>query len=122
MADIWIQYTWLDRHSLSCEIDIICPALQIFPFKLLVPYWFESIAELEGTGGRIVEKGSEDEVSTWGYYDRTVLLCVEPPRQNITCASRICVSINYGLHHRQAKGNCSRKRQASCTGIPYSNG
>ena len=97
MADIWIQYTWLDRNGLSCEVDIIRPALQILPFKLLVPYWFESIAELEGTGGRIVEKRSEDEVSTWGYYNRMVLLCVEPPRQNITCASRILVSIELRL-------------------------
>src|ERR1700733_12624025 len=98
MADIWIQYTWLDCHGLPSEADIIGPALQILPFKLLVPYWFESIAELEGTGGRIVEKRSEDEVSTWGYYNRTVLPGVEPPRQNITCASKICVSTNYGLH------------------------
>jgi hypothetical protein len=97
MADIWIQDTWFDCNGLSCEADIIRPTLQIFPFKLLVPYRFESIAELKGTGSRIVEKRSEDEVSTWGYYNRMVLLCVEPPRQNITCASRILVSIELRL-------------------------
>ena len=92
MANVWIQNTWLHRDGLASEIDVVGPTLQEIPFKSFVSYRLKSIAELEGTGGGIVQERSEDEVGSRGYDNRTVLLGVELPRENIACTWRTCIS------------------------------